>query len=854
MHLPASDRPARGPRRRRGLSALVVAAVVAGTAPALAATAPAPAGTAPAADPQPWTTWSSISKGGHDPHTQGLVQRDDGSAVVLYYQASTLSGTYRPALHAAVRPAGKDTWETPKTLSSTSPWQGQATLTLVGADVVAAWTEYPENPQPGDSEKVPLRLVTSTLKNGAWSAPTTLYDLDQGRVLKEPDLAAGADGTVALTWQQRKAYGTEWSVWAATRTPDGTWSTAAQVSIAATDGGTKAEQPEAAVDSDGTPVVAFLEVRENGGSSIRTSTRPPGAAGWTTPAPVVDSATVLEAPRLAGGAGRPVALTWTDERKAENDQLLHTLHTAVLPDAKADWRRAPDLKVGPTLWKASEPLVEPDGDVTLVWSGEPWLDPDAGVESATLNHTDGQWSRTTLSPPGQWSIFEDAVVGKDGTARALWQMDGALHQSRLKDGVWSGGGMLWGSQGSDYLDGRIAAGPDGQATATWDMGGESEITALRSARTKDTPLTVRTATVPPMHDQKSTAWFAQWKLSRPVSSWTVTFTEATGTFRGTYKGDATLAPTVSWHGYESYSNTAVTAPNGPVTWTLTATPMTGDTRVQTLATGTLTVVNGSPVLRDQGSAAGLPDGIGDALVLTTGGGIRSIFGDRATGAFKGTATGYGWPAGTLPVPVKDMGGDDCNDLLVRNSKGELRRYTPACGKTVTPQTRSKLLGGGWNQYDVLTSPGDVGGDSQAELVARNATTGALYRYPRTYNEALAPRVQIPGSYKDYKKILGAGDLNGDRFGDLVLQDKSNRLWRMNGSSKGTFSAPVKISDSWGTTYNSVVAAGDLNGDGRADLLARDTSGTIWRIPGTGKGTFGSRVKIATGWQIYKGLY
>lgn len=77
---------------------------------------------------------------------------------------------------------------------------------------------------------------------------------------------------------------------------------------------------------------------------------------------------------------------------------------------------------------------------------------------------------------------------------------------------------------------------------------------------------------------------------------------------------------------------------------------------------------------------------------------------------------------------------------------------------------------------------------------------------------------------------------------------------MNGNGKGGFAAPVKIADSWGSTYNSVVAAGDLNGDGRADLLARDTSGVIWRIPGTGKGTFGSRVKIATGWQIYKGLY
>ncbi|WP_051794947.1 hypothetical protein [Streptomyces sp. NRRL S-87] len=102
-----------------------------------------------------------------------------------------------------------------------------------------------------------------------------------------------------------------------------------------------------------------------------------------------------------------------------------------------------------------------------------------------------------------------------------------------------------------------------------------------------------------------------------------------------------------------------------------------------------------------------------------------MYGD-AKGKFNGTATGSGWPAGIRPVPIRDMNGDRCNDVLVRNSAGELRRYTPSCGKTVTPSTANKLVGTGWNQYDVLTSPGDVTGDGRGDLVARNASTGALY--------------------------------------------------------------------------------------------------------------------------------
>ncbi|WP_078909995.1 VCBS repeat-containing protein [Streptomyces sp. NRRL S-87] len=114
----------------------------------------------------------------------------------------------------------------------------------------------------------------------------------------------------------------------------------------------------------------------------------------------------------------------------------------------------------------------------------------------------------------------------------------------------------------------------------------------------------------------------------------------------------------------------------------------------------------------------------------------------------------------------------------------------------------------------------------------------------------AARTQIPGAYKGYKRITGAGDLNGDGHGDLVLHDTGNDLWRMSGLGGGKFSAPVKLADDWGTAYNAVVGVGDVTGDGRADLIARDASGVVWRYAGTGQGTFGSRVQMATGWQGY----
>ncbi|MYW09602.1 hypothetical protein GT034_14725 [Streptomyces sp. SID2563] len=49
-------------------------------------------------------------------------------------------------------------------------------------------------------------------------------------------------------------------------------------------------------------------------------------------------------------------------------------------------------------------------------------------------------------------------------------------------------------------------------------------------------------------------------------------------------------------------------------------------------------------------------------------------------------------------------------------------------------------------------------------------------------------------------------------------------------------------------------SGDLNGDGRADLLARDTSGVLWSYRGDGKGALAARTKVGGGWQTYKNLF
>jgi hypothetical protein len=60
-----------------------------------------------------------------------------------------------------------------------------------------------------------------------------------------------------------------------------------------------------------------------------------------------------------------------------------------------------------------------------------------------------------------------------------------------------------------------------------------------------------------------------------------------------------------------------------------------------------------------------------------------------------------------------------------------------------------------------------------------------------------------------------------------------------------------VLSNWGGSYNAVVGVGDITDDGRPDLVSRDSSGNVWRNSGDGKGSFGARAKIASGWSGYK---
>ncbi|QJT02612.1 VCBS repeat-containing protein [Streptomyces asoensis] len=342
-------------------------------------------------------------------------------------------------------------------------------------------------------------------------------------------------------------------------------------------------------------------------------------------------------------------------------------------------------------------------------------------------------------------------------------------------------------------------------------------------------------------------------LSKPAAGWVLDVrSKATGKHVGGTDGGAVRgALNVNWNATDPSGVKPL--PNGYYDWTVTVSPADG-VGAPLQVRGTLRKVNGSAVFHDYVGPGARPDGAGDLLTMPSSGTLTYQQG-TGQGTFSGQVSGSGWPTGIKAVPIGDLSGDSCNDVLVRLSSGALRLYRTGCGAAVRPTSPYTTLGtGGWTQFDILTSPGDVTKDGRPDLIARNPSTGRVYLYKGTAAGKLAAAVKLYDNWKTYKKIIGVGDLNGDGIGDLIAQDTSNNLYRYLGTGKGTFTARVKLFANWGASYNAVAGAGDITGDGKADLVVRDTPGGLYRLPGTGTGTFGARVKIGSGWQNHKGIF
>ncbi|MEU7006045.1 N-acetylmuramoyl-L-alanine amidase [Streptomyces sp. NPDC046332] len=215
--------------------------------------------------------------------------------------------------------------------------------------------------------------------------------------------------------------------------------------------------------------------------------------------------------------------------------------------------------------------------------------------------------------------------------------------------------------------------------------------------------------------------------------------------------------------------------------------------------------------------------------------------------------GSGWNMFNAITPMTALRADGTGDMVARDASGVLWYYQ-GTGNPSAPFKARLRTGGGWQIYDRILGARDLSGDSVPDLIAREKS-GVLWFYKGTGNPAspFAARVKVGGGWQTYNQLVSTGDLNADGKADLVARDSAGNLWFYKGTGSATapYAARTMVGSGW-QTYNQLVGPSDLNADGKVDLVGRDGSGTLWFYKGTGSATapFAARTKVGSGWQIY----
>ncbi|GAA2797696.1 trypsin-like serine protease [Kitasatospora aburaviensis] len=90
----------------------------------------------------------------------------------------------------------------------------------------------------------------------------------------------------------------------------------------------------------------------------------------------------------------------------------------------------------------------------------------------------------------------------------------------------------------------------------------------------------------------------------------------------------------------------------------------------------------------------------------------------------------------------------------------------------------------------------------------------------------------------------AADFTGDGKADIIARDTNGRLYLWKHGAGDGFDWPLLLTEDW--NYTETTAA-DVTGDGKADLIARDSAGNLNRWTGLGDGTFTRAAKLTGDW-------
>ncbi|MBB2947594.1 hypothetical protein FB565_007365 [Actinoplanes lutulentus] len=210
----------------------------------------------------------------------------------------------------------------------------------------------------------------------------------------------------------------------------------------------------------------------------------------------------------------------------------------------------------------------------------------------------------------------------------------------------------------------------------------------------------------------------------------------------------------------------------------------------------------------------------------------------------GVVDSFNWTGVRDATTGRFAGGDTLDDLIVRRWNGDLQLYRNLGSSGLDAPA---LLRTGVDGKRVVS--GDFTGDGSDDLVLLG-TTGTVSLFPGDNAGHLgAARTLKTEDFFVGAADITAGDFTGDAIADLAVQWTSGRLFIYPGQADGTLGGSINMSDAGflSTGAPNGMMAGDIDRDGRTDLVLRRLDGSLISYPGsvdaTGKPLLGAEVTL-----------